>query len=52
MTSIKAVQLVGDIGSLGCVSITGYPGSLMSFWQQAGRAGRARNKSLVVLVAF
>ena len=29
----------------------GYPGSIASFWQQAGRAGRRRNASLAVMVS-
>ena len=34
------------------VIISGFPGSMISTWQQAGRAGRGAQKSLVILVAF
>lgn len=46
-----ALQLGVDIGSLeGCVMV-GYPGTIAGTWQQAGRAGRKQDASLVVLVA-
>lgn len=48
----NALELGIDIGSLDAVIISGYPGTMISTWQQAGRAGRLSNKSLVVLVAF
>jgi DEAD/DEAH box helicase domain-containing protein len=36
---------------LDAVVLAGYPGTLASLWQQAGRAGRAQKESLVVFVA-
>ena len=48
--STNALELGIDIGSLDAVVISGYPGTLMSTWQQAGRAGRGNNSSLVVLM--
>lgn len=39
-----------DIGSLDAVLTVGYPGSLASYWQQAGRAGRRGTDSLALLV--
>jgi DEAD/DEAH box helicase domain-containing protein len=48
----NALELGIDIGSLDAVIISGYPGTMISTWQQAGRAGRKNNNSLVVLVAF
>ncbi|MGM0591806.1 MAG: DEAD/DEAH box helicase, partial [Halobacteriota archaeon] len=39
-----------DIGTLDAVVIDGYPGTRMSTYQQAGRAGRGDDPALVVLV--
>ncbi|KTB48384.1 helicase/secretion neighborhood putative DEAH-box helicase [Dehalogenimonas alkenigignens] len=47
----SALELGVDIGSLDATLITGYPGSSASVWQQAGRSGRRRQRSLSVLVA-
>lgn len=52
VTCTNALELGVDIGSLDCVIISGYPGTMISTWQQAGRAGRGVNESLVILVAF
>jgi len=52
VSSTNALELGVDIGSLDSVIISGYPGTIMSTWQQAGRAGRAGNESIVALVAF
>ena len=40
-----------DIGSLDTAVLVGYPGSVASAWQQAGRAGRRSGTSVAVLVA-
>ena len=40
-----------DIGSLDAVVMAGYPGTIASTWQRAGRAGRRQTASLAVLVA-
>ena len=50
--STNALELGIDIGSLDSVIISGYPGTVISTWQQAGRAGRTNSDSLVTLVAF
>ena len=52
VTSTNALELGIDVGSLDAVIISGFPGSMISTWQQGGRAGRQNQKSLVILVAF
>ncbi|MFC7227195.1 DEAD/DEAH box helicase [Salinirubellus salinus] len=48
--STNALELGVDIGGLDCVILDGYPGTRMSAFQQAGRAGRGTDPALVVLV--
>ncbi|MDR1722231.1 MAG: DEAD/DEAH box helicase, partial [Methanobrevibacter sp.] len=52
VTCTNALELGINIGSLDAVIISGYPGTMISVWQQAGRAGRENQKSLVVFLAF
>ncbi|MDD4896226.1 MAG: DEAD/DEAH box helicase, partial [Atribacterota bacterium] len=49
--STNALELGVDIGQLDACFITGYPGTITSTWQQAGRAGRRTHSSVAILVA-
>ncbi|WP_227354594.1 DEAD/DEAH box helicase [Haladaptatus salinisoli] len=49
--STNALELGVDVGGLDAVLLDGYPGTRMAAFQQAGRAGRGTDPSLVTLVA-
>lgn len=51
VVATNALELGVDIGQLGAAVIAGYPGTIASLWQQAGRAGRRSEVSAAILVA-
>ncbi|PSL51353.1 DEAD/DEAH box helicase domain-containing protein [Salsuginibacillus halophilus] len=51
VVSTNALELGMDIGQLQAAVLTGFPGTVASTWQQAGRAGRREDESVVVWVA-
>jgi len=52
VSSTNALELGIDVGSLDAAILVGFPGTIASAWQQAGRAGRRGGKSLAILVAY
>ncbi|HEY7364815.1 MAG TPA: DEAD/DEAH box helicase [Methylomirabilota bacterium] len=51
VVSTNALELGVDIGHLDVAVLAGYPGTIASLWQQAGRAGRRAGSSAAVFVA-
>ena len=51
LVTTTALELGIDIGDLEATVLSGYPGSIASTWQQAGRSGRNEDTSLSFLIA-
>ncbi len=52
VTSTTALELGIDVGALDACLIVGFPGTIASLWQQAGRAGRKSEDSLTIFIAY
>ncbi len=52
VTATTALELGVDIGSLDATVLVGYPGTIASTWQQAGRSGRGVRHALSFLIGL
>ncbi|TYI53920.1 hypothetical protein E1A91_D11G039700v1 [Gossypium mustelinum] len=52
IAATNALELGIDVGHIDVTLHLGFPGSIASLWQQAGRSGRRERSSLAVYVAF
>ena len=52
VTATNALEVGIDVGGLDATVLTGYPGTIASTWQQAGRAGRSTGEALTILIGL
>jgi len=52
VVSTNALELGIDVGTLDAIIISGFPGTITSFWQQVGRSGRTEQPALATFVPF
>lgn len=52
VVSTSALELGVDIGGLDVCILVGYPGSIASTWQRAGRVGRHGQESAIFMIAL
>jgi DEAD/DEAH box helicase domain-containing protein len=52
VSATTALELGIDVGSLDAAILVGFPGTICSTWQQAGRAGRGSQDSLVIMLGY
>ncbi|MBI3910178.1 MAG: DEAD/DEAH box helicase [Armatimonadetes bacterium] len=52
VVATNALELGVDVGGLDAVVLVGFPGTIASTWQQAGRAGRSQRPALALMVAL
>ncbi|AEI14803.1 Protein of unknown function DUF1998 [Flexistipes sinusarabici DSM 4947] len=50
VVATSAIEMGIDVGGVDSTILVGYPGSLMSLWQRAGRSGRSSKDSLICLI--
>jgi DEAD/DEAH box helicase domain-containing protein len=50
VTATNALELGIDVGDMEATVLNGYPGTIASTWQQAGRSGRGQGQALSFLV--